>query len=221
MEVRRTGRLNFYRCGMISLLMIPILFFAELKTNQRFAPQYGLVHRELNGPDSTRRINYEPFDYFSDYSSVKKRDTILISQPVDREKMDPLFNLKSGNSLCFSFSDNVSYGDYILIYHSALKHHLSVYFTDNTSLLVFNPKDRTARITPHPLELEWFSLEGDILPTLTLWTALKEMVESHFIRYMKYLIHIDLFYPVLAISMGYIMIVILAMRELKRIKRVF
>lgn len=208
---------------MISLLLIPVLFFAELKTNQRFAPQYGLVHRQLNGPDSARRTNYGPFDYFSDYSAVKKRDTIFVSQPVDREKMESLFNLKSGNSLCFLFSDKVSYGDYILIYHSALKHRLSVYFTDSSSLLVFNPKDRTARILPHQDEFEWFSLEGDVLPTLTLGTALKEMVRSCyylFIRYMQYLVQIDLFYPVLAIWVGYIGLFIVAMRDLKRIKSV-
>lgn len=208
---------KYYRCGMISLIFIPVLFYAELKTNKRFAPQYGIVHRYLYGPDSTKRVNYNPFDYFSDYSSVKKRDTIFISQNVDREKVDSLFNLKSGNSLCFSFSDKASYGDYILIYNGALKHQLSVYYTDNLSLLVFNPIDRSGRITPVEVELEWLNLEGDIHPELTLWTAVKNIVR-HFYRcftdYVDLLITIDLFYQVIAICMGYLLIVILNIRQL-------
>lgn len=213
------GKWKYYRCGMISLIFIPVLFYFELKTNSQYATQYGIKHRYLLEPDSSRWVGYEPLDYFVDYSSVKKRDTISVSQAVDMGKINPLFNFKSGNSLCFSFTDNATYGDYISIYNGALKHQLSVYFTDSSSLLVFNPKDHTTRIAIDRMRiLEWPNLEGDLLPEQTLWIAVKEMVEHYYICFTNYvdlLIQIDLFYQVIAICMGYLLIVVLNMRQLK------
>lgn len=221
MKIRDMRMWKYYKCGMISLIFIPVLFYIELKTNKAFVPQFGIENRYLSEPDSSAWVNGS-IDYFSDYSGIKKRDSIRVLQKVDIAKIEPLFDLKSGSSLCFCFSDSACYGDYISIYNCALKHKLAIFNIDNSSLIIFNPTDNSIRVTPGTEMLDWINLEGDVLPEITLWEIFKNIARYHYYRFLEYvdlLIKIDLFYKVLSICIGYLMIVILNMIELKRMQK--
>jgi len=221
MKVRYSAIRKYYRCGMISLIFVPIIFYIELKIIEVYYPQYAIENKYLCDSDSSSWVNDHLFDYSSDYSRVIKRDTVRISRKIDKKKIATLFDLKSGNSLYFEFTDSSTYGNYIYIYNCALTNKLAIYNINNSALVVYNPIDNLICINPgHPDPPG--SLDNDYGPYIrpTLWKRFADTFVYHFKQfrdYLNYIRSIGVFYKVMVLLLSFLMIVILNIIELKRL----
>jgi len=210
---------KYYRCGMISLIFIPIMFYFSLKTNKAFNPQYGISNKYLNESDSCKLINDDFYWYYSDYSHVNKTDTITITSPINKTIIDNSLILKSGHSLLVKFSDDLNYGDYILFYNSALKRHLDVYNINNSSIKIFVPIDK--KLTQKKSNFDFDEPFIDfVYPKQSRFKRFVSLVQHRFMIckfYINFLMDIGIFYKVLIIIVSYLIITILNILELKRL----